>query len=78
MNVDTVGIHAYVAFNTIQVLRYDVINWKHFPRFCPLVRGIHRSPVNSPHKANDAEQKVEQTIETPVTCDTMAPIMTSL
>ena len=23
---------------------------KHFPRYWPLVRGIHRSPVNSPHK----------------------------
>ena len=29
---------------------YDVIKWKHFPRYWPLVRGIHRSPVNSPHK----------------------------
>ena len=28
----------------------DVIKWKHFPRNCPFVRGIHRSPVNSPHK----------------------------
>ena len=28
----------------------DVINWKHFPRYWPFVRGIHRSPVNSPHK----------------------------
>ena len=28
----------------------DVIKWKHFPRFWPTVRGIHRSPVNSPHK----------------------------
>ena len=24
--------------------------WKHFPRYWPFVRGIHRSPVNSPHK----------------------------
>ena len=24
--------------------------WKHFSRYCPFVRGIHRSPVNSPHK----------------------------
>ena len=24
--------------------------WKHFPRNWPFVRGIHRSPVNSPHK----------------------------
>ena len=28
----------------------DVIKWKHFPRYCSFVRGIHRSPVNSPHK----------------------------
>ena len=28
----------------------DVIKWKHFPRYWPLVRGIHRAPVNSPHK----------------------------
>ena len=28
----------------------DVIKWKHHPRNWPFVRGIHRSPVNSPHK----------------------------
>ena len=28
----------------------DVIKWKQFPRYWPFVRGIHRSPVNSPHK----------------------------
>ena len=28
----------------------DVIKWKHFPRYWPFVRGIHRSTVNSPHK----------------------------
>ena len=27
-----------------------VIKWKHFPGYWPFVRGIHRSPVNSPHK----------------------------
>ena len=32
------------------VLHDDVIKWKHFPRYWPSVRGIHRSPVNSPHK----------------------------
>ena len=26
------------------------IKWKHFPRYWPFVRGIHPSPVNSPHK----------------------------
>ena len=29
---------------------YDVIKWNHLPRYWPLVRGIHRSPVNSLHK----------------------------
>ena len=28
----------------------DVIKWKHVPRYWPFVRGIHRSPVNYPHK----------------------------
>ena len=28
----------------------DVIKYKHFPLYWPFVRGIHRSPVNSPHK----------------------------
>ena len=28
----------------------DVIKWKHFPRYWSFVRGIRRSPVNSPHK----------------------------
>ena len=31
-------------------LHDDVIKWKHFPRYWPFERGIHRSPVNSPHK----------------------------
>ena len=32
------------------LLHDDVIKWKHFPRNWPFVRGIHRSPVNSPRK----------------------------
>ena len=28
----------------------EVINWKHLPRCWSFVRGIHRSPVNSPNK----------------------------
>ena len=28
----------------------NVIKWKLFPRYWHFVRGIHRSPVNSPHK----------------------------
>ena len=30
--------------------RNDVIEWKHFSRYWPIVRGIQWSPVNSPHK----------------------------
>ena len=33
----------------------DVIKWKHFPRYWPFVRGIHRVSVNSHTKASDAE-----------------------
>ena len=35
---------------SILVSHDDVIKWKHFPHYWPFVRGIHRSPVNSPHK----------------------------
>ena len=31
-------------------LTWWVIKWKHFPHYLPFVWGIHRSPVNSPHK----------------------------
>ena len=29
----------------------DVIKWKQFPRYWSFVRGIHRSPLNSPHRS---------------------------
>ena len=29
---------------------FPVIKWKHFPRYWPFVRGIHRWPVDRPHK----------------------------
>ena len=32
------------------LIRDDVIKWRHFLRYWPFVRGIHRSPVDSPHK----------------------------
>ena len=32
------------------VFHDDVIKWKHFPRYWPFARRIHRSPANSPHK----------------------------
>ena len=31
-------------------MHYDIIKWKHLPRYWPFVQGIHRSPVDSPHK----------------------------
>ena len=35
----------------VMTVLYDyVIKWKHFPRYWPFVRRIHRSPVNSPNK----------------------------
>ena len=39
-----------ITLATFPFLHDDVIKWKHFPRYCPFVLGIHRSPVNSPHK----------------------------
>ena len=51
--------HAYngcAAFSGCGSIHYDeaahdaAISWKHFPRYWPFVRGIHRSPVNFPHK----------------------------
>ena len=65
----------------------DVIKWKHFPRYWPFERGIHRSPVNSPHKGpvtrelwyfRWTEQTLEQIIEMPVIWDAIVLIMTSL
>ena len=32
------------------VIHDDVIKWKHFPRYWPFARGIHRSRMNSPNK----------------------------
>ena len=50
-------LHEYVLIRyasnnmVVRILWHDdVIKWKHFPRYWPFVRGIHRSPVNSPHK----------------------------
>ena len=66
--------------------------WRHqmetFSALLALVRGIHRSPVNSPHKGqwrgalmflwSAPGQTVEKTIETPLIWDVMALIMASL
>ena len=41
----------FFFFWLANIIQHDnVIKWKHFPRYWPFVRGIRRSPVNSPHK----------------------------
>ena len=45
---DATGLQLDQPFNSRS--HNDVIKWKHPPRYWPFVRGIHRSPVNSPHK----------------------------
>ena len=48
---DTPGLYIETKMPTFRAITHDdVINWKHFPRYWPFVRGIHRSPVNSPEK----------------------------
>ena len=44
--------HTHRCFGEVRIslTHDDVIKWKHFPRYWPFVRGIHRSPVNSLHK----------------------------
>ena len=37
-------------YNFLFISYDDVIKWKHFPRYWPSVRGIHRLPADSPHK----------------------------
>ena len=52
-NISAVFIGSLMACHLqyLQLLCHDdVIKWKHFPRHWPFVWGIHRSPVNSPHK----------------------------
>ena len=44
------AISSSATLSRCVLLHDDVIKWKHFPRYWPFVRGIHRSPVNSPHK----------------------------
>ena len=40
----------WLIHKLIFIIHDDVVKWKYFPRYWPFVRGIHRSPVNSPHK----------------------------
>ena len=43
------------GINMHNFLHYDVIKWKHFPRYWPFVWGIHRSRWIPHTKASDAE-----------------------
>ena len=53
-NTENVSIwwrhHVPCPWEHALMLYGDVIEWKHFPSYWLFVRGIHRSPVNSPHK----------------------------
>ena len=53
-------VHTYIGsimrlilamiLGTVSQEHDGVIKWKHFPRYWSFVRGIHRSPADSPHK----------------------------
>ena len=49
--------HHKNSYNHITAVCYhnDVIKWKHFPRYWPFIRGIHRSRWIPHTKASDAE-----------------------
>ena len=47
----TATLQVLVSYHLkLKIIHDDVIEWKHFLRYWPFVQGIHRSPVNSPHK----------------------------
>ena len=50
MKTATTGPSAGAVRITKLAVHDDVIKWKHFPRYWPFVRGIHRSTVNPPQK----------------------------
>ena len=66
------------------LLHYNVIKWKRILRYCPLVGGIHPSPVDSLHKGTVIRTldvyvlfvwtDVEQTVCWPVIRDDMTVI----
>ena len=53
--VSVVIIVFVVVIIIIIFVRDNVIKWRHFLRYWTFVRGIHRWPVNSSHKASDAK-----------------------
>ena len=56
--VDTSSVNQYSTTELMRQIHDDVIKWKHFSRYWPFVRGIHRSPVNSAHKGQWREALV--------------------
>ena len=76
----------YEDMTKVNTLNDDVIKWKYFPRYWPFVQGIHRSPVNSPHKGqwrralmfSVPEETAGWTIEMPMIWEAIVLIMTSL
>ena len=85
----TVQIHCSMRGSGKREGHDDVIKWKHFPRYWPLVRVIHRWPGNSPHKGQWRgalmfslvcawKKTIEETIVRLVIWDAIAHIMTSL
>ena len=44
------SIPRYLPLSHKSSIHDDVIKWRNFPRYWPFVRGIHRSPMNTPHK----------------------------
>ena len=50
-NNDSLSSVGWPNTHQLEIVSHDdVIKWKHFPRYWPFVREIHRSPVNFPHK----------------------------
>ena len=47
---ETLHVFLFISYWLYYGFHDDVIKWKHFPRYWPCVRGIHRSPVNFSHK----------------------------
>ena len=80
-NATLSGSHMASCGAWASITHDDVIKWKHYPYYSPFVRGIHRSPVDAPHKGQwrgalmfsticTPEQTVEQTLKTLVIWDT--------
>ena len=44
------GYNERLLFLFTSTFHDDVIQWKHFPRYWPFVRGNHQSPLDTPHK----------------------------